>query len=70
MSKETDLALADRHIAEGEARHARQAALVERLRQAGQETVEAENLLGLIGEALVEMRAHRAHILARQAEAG
>jgi hypothetical protein len=70
MFEETNLALADRHSAEGEARHARQAALVERLREAGHDTVEAENLPRLIAESLDEMRTHRRSILAEPGKAG
>jgi hypothetical protein len=54
-----DLAMADRHIAEGEAHILRQEQLLTSLRRDGRPTAEAETLLRLFNETQVEHRAHR-----------
>ncbi len=57
------LAKADRDIAEGEARVGRQVELVERLREGGQGTSEAETLLETLAGTLQAWRDHRDEIL-------
>jgi hypothetical protein len=54
-----DLAMADRHIAEGEAHIVRQEELLTFLRLRGQPTGEAETLLRLFNETQVEHWVHR-----------
>lgn len=54
-----DLAMADRHIAEGEAHIIRQEELLTSLRRDGLPTGEAETLLRLFNETQVEHRVHR-----------
>ena len=49
---EPPLQMAQRHVEEGEARVARQAALVAELAQRGLETAQAESLLATMKEAL------------------
>ncbi|WP_132250479.1 hypothetical protein [Methylobacterium segetis] len=56
---ETPLEMARRHVVEGEARCARQAALVDRLRAHGHDTAVAEDLLAELEATLVDMREHR-----------
>jgi hypothetical protein len=58
------LAQAERHVAEGEARIARQAELVERLRGGGQDVAAAEALLTNLQQTLAIWKDHRAEILA------
>lgn len=62
------LVLADRHIAEGEARIIRQADLVERLGASGASTEAAEDFLDLLRHTLIGWRAHRELIVATLAE--
>ena len=59
-----DLAMADRHLAEGEQHIARQELLVTSLRLKGHPTEEAEALLRLFNQAQVEHRLHRQAIAA------
>jgi hypothetical protein len=54
-----DLAMADRHIAEGETHIVRQEELLAVLRSRGQPTKEAETLLRLLNDTQVEHRKHR-----------
>lgn len=54
-----DLAMADRHLAEGEQHIARQEMLVTSLRLKGHPTDEAESLLRLFNQAQIEHRLHR-----------
>ena len=54
-----DLAIADRHIAEGEAHILRQEELLSSLLRDGLPTAEAEARLRLFNETQVEHRAHR-----------
>ena len=55
----SDLAMADRHIAEGEAHIVRQEKLLTVLRLRNQPIEEAETLLRLFNETQAEHRAHR-----------
>lgn len=55
---ETHLEMALRHVAQGEARVARQAALVAELAQQGRDTVGAETLLATMEDTLQLMRKH------------
>lgn len=57
------LAMADRHIAEGNMLIASQLALIDRLRLGGADTSSAERLLRLFRGALVEWNRHRDYIL-------
>ena len=57
--EERHLALADRHIAETEARIERQRALLAGRRTAGAYTAEAEELLVVLEESLTLARQHR-----------
>ena len=57
------LGRAERDIAEGERRVTRQMLLIERLRQEGHDTAEAEKLLLTLRETLAEWQAHRDEIL-------
>ncbi|WP_238296835.1 hypothetical protein [Methylobacterium soli] len=54
--------MADRHIAEAEARILRQQALIKRLSESKRDLVEAEKLLALLEQTLIQMREHR-HII-------
>jgi hypothetical protein len=58
-----ELAMADRHIGEGEERRARQAEVVRQLVNDGHDTRDAENLLQSMKEGLAAMNAHRKHIV-------
>jgi hypothetical protein len=64
MTPQEELALADRHIAEGEARILRQRTLVAELEVDGHDTSLAEALLGTMEQSLVVLHAHRRLILA------
>ena len=57
------LGKAERDIAEGERRITRQMVLIERLRQDGHDTAEAEKLLLTLRETLAEWQTHREEIL-------
>lgn len=61
---ETPLEMAQRHVAEGEARVMHQVALIAKLAQQGHDTVEAETLLGTMRDTLRLMYEHLAHELA------
>lgn len=61
------LILADRHIAEGEARIERQVALVGRLKVKGTNTDTAEELLNLLRQTLVAWQSQRAMVVAELA---
>lgn len=65
-SSEPPLAMAHRHVVEGEARVARQIALVARLRQQGHDTAVAEDLLDEFEASLADMREHRDRLVAEQ----
>ena len=58
-----DLAAADRHIAEGQARIAQQADVVCALDADGHDTTDAQNLLRVMQESLDAMNAHRQQIV-------
>jgi hypothetical protein len=58
-----DLAAADRHIAEGQARIAQQAHVLCALDEDGQDTTDAQNLLRVMQESLDAMTAHRRQIV-------
>jgi hypothetical protein len=58
-----DLAAADRHIAEGQARIAQQADVLCALNEDGQDTTDAQNLLRVMQESLDAMNAHRQQIV-------
>ena len=58
-----DLATADRHIAEGQARIAQQAKLVGELDADGHDTTSAQNLLRIMQRNLDVMNAHRQTIM-------
>ena len=62
------LELARRHLVEGEARVARQLALISELKAAGHPTGLARELLGSLIETLRQMRAHRDYLEARGRE--
>jgi hypothetical protein len=64
---EQHLVLADQHIMDGEARVARQQALIHELTTDGHDTASAEALLTTLLQALNGMRAHRTTILAEVA---
>jgi hypothetical protein len=64
---ERHLPQADRHITEGEARVARQRALVGELAADGHDAAMAEGLLATMLASLARMREHRATILAEVA---
>jgi hypothetical protein len=66
--EERHLALANRYIAEGEERLARQQRLVERLKALGQDTTQTERLLDNIANRLNTARVHRLLILERLGE--
>jgi len=57
------LAKAERDIAEGESRVTRQMLLIERMRQDGHDTAEAEKLLLTLEDTLAAWQAHREEIL-------
>jgi hypothetical protein len=60
---ETDLEMASRHVAEGVARCARQALLVERMAERGYDTIEAKKLLTNFEQTLELMREHQDRLL-------
>ena len=62
--EEEHLAQADRHIAEAEARTETQQGLLARLRTAGGDVAEAEELLATMEQSLSVMREHRRLVLA------
>jgi len=57
------LAKAERDIADGERRITRQMLLIEKMRQEGHDTNEADRLLLTLEDTLAEWRAHRDEIL-------
>lgn len=57
------LALADRHIAEGDARISKQRRLVEQMAEKGQDTVEAERMLRNFEAVMEQFHVHRQLIL-------
>jgi hypothetical protein len=63
LTLQEELAQADRHIAEGEARLARQADLIARMVADGRDTALPEELLDTMERTLAAMRAHRELIL-------
>jgi hypothetical protein len=63
LTLQEELAQADRHIAEGEARLARQADLVARLMADGHDTALAEMVLETMESTLASFRNHREPIL-------
>jgi hypothetical protein len=58
-----DLAAADRHIAESQARIAQQADALCALDEAGQDTIDAQNLLRVMQDSLDGMNAQRQQIV-------
>lgn len=58
------LGLANRHVAEGEARIARQVAMIDRLREQGHPTGEAEDLLAQYRVTLALMHEHQRRLQA------
>ncbi len=60
---ETALEMAIRHVEEGEARCARQRALIERMTAAGQDITEAERLLGSFDNLLSLSREHQQRLV-------
>jgi hypothetical protein len=58
LKRESHIEQARRHVAESEQRVFDQAALIERLRGKGQETVQAEKLLAVFEATLAAMREH------------
>lgn len=66
---EADLAMASRHIAQGEEHVARQERLVTTLRGKGHPIDAAVELLGNLNAALIEHRTHRDAILVALADA-
>jgi hypothetical protein len=64
-NEKRDLATADRHIAEGEARVEQQRALVERFRHEGQSIANGEMLLDTLSQTLQVWREHRDQIVRR-----
>ena len=61
--RQRNLAIADRHIAEGEARIAQQAEIVRELGSDGHDTILANDLLGVMRRNLDVMNAHRQQIV-------
>lgn len=57
------------HIAEGEARIARQAILIARFKEHGLDTTEAETLLTVFRDSLALMRKHQRHVQTEHEEA-
>ncbi len=62
------LELARRHLVEGQARVARQQALVDELQASGYPTGLARALLGSLTETLRQMQAHRDYLEARHGD--
>jgi hypothetical protein len=58
-----ELAVADRHIREGEGRLARQSEVVRQLAYDGHDTLDAESLLQTMNDALAAMETHRRQIV-------
>ena len=58
-----NLALADRHIAEGEARIAEMEALMARALAAGEDATASQQTLAAMREAMVQFEAHRTAIV-------
>jgi hypothetical protein len=58
-----ELAVADRHIKDGEGRIARQSKVVRQLAYDGHDTLDAENLLQAMNDALAAMETHRRQIV-------
>jgi predicted DsbA family dithiol-disulfide isomerase len=63
------LNLVRQHIAEGEARIARQAILIARFREHGLDTTEAETLVTVFRDSLALMREHQRHVQAENEKA-
>ena len=63
--EERHLVEADRHIAEGEVRRARQLEIFKRLTAGGHDVTEAQRLWDSMTDVLVTVRAHRQLILLR-----
>lgn len=63
------LDLTRQHIAEGEARIARQAILIARFKEHGLDTTEAETLLMVFRDSLALMREHQRHVQAESEKA-
>ena len=59
LSKQRQLAIANRHIAEAQARIAQQAQAVRQLKADGRDTTAAQDLLGVLRQSLDAMNAHR-----------
>ena len=64
---DNELAVAQRHIIEGEQRSARQKALIEELRLAGRDMIPAEIFLATLEQSLAVMQQHLRILLAEQA---
>lgn len=62
------LALAQRHVCDGERRVADQAARITRLAAAGHDTAVAEALLRTMEETLAAMRCHLLQLLAKEVD--
>jgi hypothetical protein len=63
LSKQRQLAIANRHIAEAQARIAQQAQAVRQLKADGRDTTAAQDLLGVLRQSLDAMNAHREQIM-------
>jgi len=68
--EERHLALANRHIEEGQARIDRQAELISRMRTTGESTARAEEFLRLLQSTLTSWKEQRELILAELGRAG
>lgn len=66
---DSHLDLVRQHIAEGEARIARQAILIACFKEHGLDTTEAETLLKVFRDSLALMREHQRHLQAEHEEA-
>ncbi len=65
MAAETELEMADRHVAEGEGHIARQREIIADFARRGQSTIAATDLLRQFEETQAQHVAHRDRILAR-----
>ena len=64
LSKQRQLAIANRHIAEAQARIAQQAQAVRQLKADGRDTTAAQDRLGVLRQSLDATKAHREQIIA------
>ena len=69
LSKQRQLAIANRHIAEAQARIAQQAQAVRQLKADGRDTTAAQDLLGVLRQSLDAMKAHREQIMRKLSRA-